>query len=46
MPDTLDWLPEELYPAAFRIARADECAFELAKLAAQWSYDIPLNLVQ
>lgn len=29
-----------------RIARADECAFEIAELASQWSLSGPLDLVQ
>ena len=42
----LAWLPDQLCPVAFRVARADECAFEIAKLAGQWSLDDPLQLVQ
>ena len=42
----LEWLPDQLCPVAFRVARADECAFEIAKLAGRWSFDEPLGLVQ
>jgi hypothetical protein len=41
-----EWLPDQLYPVAYRVARADECAFEIAKLAGRWSFDGPLGLVQ
>lgn len=46
MPDGLDWLPLELHSVALRIARADECAHAIGELAALWSFDGPLDLVQ
>ena len=46
MPDSLDWLPPDLYPIAMRIARADECAYAMGELAALWSLEGPLDLVQ
>lgn len=46
MSKHLDWFPESLYPVAIRVARADECAYEMARLAGQWSFDGPLELVQ
>lgn len=46
MSESLDWLPPALYPVALRIARADECAFQIGELAAQWSFDGPLDLVE
>jgi hypothetical protein len=33
----VDWLPEELYPVAMRLARADELAYALAEAALSWS---------
>lgn len=46
MVDSLDWLPPDLYPIAMRIARADECAYAMGELAALWSFEGPLDLVQ
>lgn len=46
MFDSLDWLPPGLHPVAMRIARADECAYAMGELAARWSFDGPLDLVQ
>ena len=33
----LDWLPAALHAAAFRLARADELAYQLAEVALSWS---------
>ena len=46
MPERLAWLPPELYPAALRIARADECAYAMGELAGMWSFEEPLVLEQ
>ncbi len=42
----VDWLPPALYLAAMRIARADECAYAIGKLAATWSFEGPLDHLQ
>lgn len=46
MSEGLDWLPPDLYPIAMRVARADECAYAIGELAARWSFDGPLDLLQ
>ena len=38
MSNSLEWLPPDLYPVALRIARADECAYAIGKLAGTWSF--------
>lgn len=43
---TLDWLPEELHSVAYRLARADQAAFDIGNLTLQWSTNEPLELVQ
>ncbi|WP_104181656.1 hypothetical protein [Arthrobacter sp. B0490] len=48
-PSTADkygWLPEPVESVAFRLARADECAFQIGDLASQWSSDGPLDFEQ
>lgn len=31
------WLPEQLEPAVARLARVDDCIFEMGDLSGQWS---------
>ncbi len=44
--ERLNWLPPDLYPIAMRVTRADECAYAMGELAARWSFDGPLDLLQ
>lgn len=46
MSNSLEWLPPDLYPVALRIARADECAYAIGKLAGLWSFNVPIELEQ
>ena len=39
-------LPEELNSIALRLARVDECIFQVIELSAQWSFDAPVRLEQ
>lgn len=41
-----DWLPDELLPVAYRLAHADQCAYEIAELISTWSLEGPLDLEQ
>lgn len=43
MSDPLDWLPEALEPVAFRLARADECAYKIGDLTSAWSMGGPVR---
>lgn len=43
---TLDWLPEELHSVAYRLARADQAAFDIGNLTLEWSKSEPLELVE
>lgn len=40
------WLPEAIEHVAFRLARADECAFKIGDLATKWSLDGPVRFEQ
>lgn len=44
--ETFSWLPLELEPVALRLARADECAFEIGDLISRWSLEGPLEFEQ
>ncbi|MFC7401940.1 hypothetical protein [Citricoccus sp. GCM10030269] len=44
--DNFSWLPEELESVASRLARADECAFNIGDVASKWSADGPLGFEQ
>lgn len=44
--ETFSWLPSELEPVALRLARADECAFEIGDLISLWSLEGPLDIEQ
>lgn len=44
--EAFSWLPSELEPVALRLARADECAFEIGDLISRWSLEGPLELEQ
>lgn len=44
MTDPLYWLPDELEPVAFRLARADECAYEIGDLISAWSSNDPVRM--
>lgn len=46
MVDKYGWLPEPVESGAFRLARADQCAFKIGDLASQWSLDGPLDFKQ
>jgi hypothetical protein len=46
MMNKFGWLPEPLESVAFRLARADECAFRVGDLMSQWSLDGPLGFEQ
>lgn len=46
MSNGLEWLPPDLYPVALRVARADECAYAIGELAAEWSFEGPIDLAQ
>jgi len=46
MTDPLYWLPEELEPIAFRLARADECAYEIGDLTSAWSSNSPVRMYE
>lgn len=43
---TFSWLPSELEPIALRLARADECAFEIGDAISLWSMEGPLEFEQ
>lgn len=40
------WLPVAIEHVAFRLARADECAFKIGDIATKWSAEGPLEFVQ
>lgn len=40
------WLPEQLEPVVARLARVDDCIFEMGDLSGRWSLDAPLSLQQ
>ena len=40
------WLPEQLEPVVARLARVDDCIFEMGDLSGRWSLDSPLTLQQ
>lgn len=44
--ESFSWLPVDLEPVALRLARADECAFEIGDLASAWSLAGPLDFEQ
>lgn len=46
MTDPLYWLPVELEPVAFRLARADECAYEIGDLTSAWSSNSPVRMCE
>lgn len=46
MTDPLYWLPAELEPVAFRLARADECAYEIGDTISNWSQNDPVQVYQ
>lgn len=46
MTDPLYWLPVELEPVAFRLARADECAYEIGDLTSAWSSNDPVRMYE
>lgn len=41
-----DWLPDALLSVADRLARADQCAYEIAGLISSWSLAGPLEMEQ
>ncbi|MEV4901631.1 hypothetical protein AB0K08_09865 [Citricoccus sp. NPDC055426] len=44
--DNFSWLPQELESVALRLARADECSFDIGAVASKWSSDGPLGFEQ
>ncbi|TDP27612.1 hypothetical protein DFR75_1233 [Nocardia ignorata] len=43
---TLDWLPDRLATAAFRLSRVDQTVEAIGALAAGWSDNKPIGLTQ
>lgn len=46
MSGNVDWLPSELHSVVMRVARADESAFLIGEMSADWSMTTPVELEQ
>lgn len=44
--DLLSWLPVDLVDVAFRLARADELAYQLGNTISEWAASDPVTVGQ